>query len=121
MNLLLGVFFTRKICLEEGNFFGNEIFRGHFYTGGISQNPYTKFVLLALLSFCRSNFTSGDIKDNCRNKISSGLNCLEDLSVGEANFFLEVEPNFLALFKNDQKLNKRNNFFLLKVRSNIRT
>ena len=34
-----------------------------------------------------------------RGKFSPGLNCLEDISVRRRDFSVEVEPNFLALFK----------------------
>ena len=33
---------------------------------------------------------------------------------------MEVEPGILALLKSGQKLNKKNEFFQLKVRSNIK-
>jgi len=48
------------------------------------------------------------------------LNCPEDISV-EKGIFRGVKPEIVALFKNDQKLEKKNVFFQLKVRSNIKT
>ena len=38
-------------------------------------------------------------------KFLPGLNCPEDISMG-GGFFVEVEPDLLALLKNDQKLKK---------------
>jgi hypothetical protein len=38
---------------------------------------------------------------------SPRLNCLEDISLGMGDFSLEVEKDFLALSKNDKKVNKK--------------
>jgi hypothetical protein len=56
-----------------------------------------------------------------RGRYSPGLNCLENVSVGRRHFSVVAEPDFLAFFKNDQKLSKKQEFFQFKVKSNIET
>ena len=49
-------------------------------------------------------------------KFSPQLNCPEDISMGRSIFL----PDFLALIKNDQKLNKKRSFFSSKQEAALR-
>jgi hypothetical protein len=92
-------------------------FQGILCTGGICRNSYTKFCFMSCFLFSVAILCAEWLRVIVRGKFSPGSNCLEDISVG-SGFLREGGPDFLALFKNDQKYKKS---FQLKVRSNIKT
>ena len=92
----------------EGSFQGVN-FSGKFTLGEFAIIPIRNF-LYVLLSLYRFNFTRGDVKVIIRGKFSPGLNCPEDISYGEGDFSVEVEPGILVLFKKRSEIKQKNGF-----------
>ena len=98
---------------SEGKFFMWIITLGEFTTFPLRNSSYVLFL------FVDSSLRMEVLRVNVRGKFFTRLNCLEDIIVGRRDLSEEVEPDFLALLKKDQKLNK-NKFFKLKHKKQLK-
>jgi len=80
-----------------GKFQENEIFRGYFTPLGFVKIPIqnSSYVFLFGVSILRVKIFRVIVQD----KISPGLNYLVDISVERCGFSVEMESDFLELFK----------------------
>ena len=99
------IFCWNIFCVE--NFNGEEGFQGVNFLAeilywGIGQNSHAKFFLCLAFSDSISHVEMLGIIVQV--EFSPGLNCLEYIYMERRNIYVEVEPDFLILFKKRSKI-----------------
>ena len=119
-NFFSGGFSEGRIFHGKGEFQGMD-FLGEILHRGTSMSgfPYEMFLVSCFL-FADSILRVEMLRAIVRNKFSTRLNCLENISVARRGFPWRRSQIFWHYLKNDQELNKKQ-VFQLKVRGKIKT
>ena len=109
-NFLLGGF-PRKNFPWGGKFLGDELVRGNYALWDFARILIRDSFYMSSFLFSVSVLGVELLRVIVQDKFSLGLNCVGDIFCGEGYFSMGVQQDFLALFQNDQKLNKKKTNF----------